>query len=83
MVGSRRLRDAKFRTEERRADLGDEFFRRVSLIAKPFAHVAGKPVFRAALVRELMNEGRVISFAAVHGCGSAERVLGWHLDMIG
>lgn len=50
MVGPRLLRDAKFRAEERRADLGDEFFRRVSVIAKPFAHVAGKPVSRAAPV---------------------------------
>ena len=47
MVRSRFLRDAKFRTEERRADLGDEFFRCVSMIAKLFAQSRASRCFFA------------------------------------
>ena len=64
MVVARLRRNAKIGTKESRADLGDEFFHRVTCIGKP---LAAKVTIQAALVaspvRHFMGKGGVVAFA--------------------
>lgn len=64
MVGTHVLRDLKLCAQERRTYFSDQLLGGISLIAEALAEFAVKSVFRAAPVRQLMDERRVIAFAA-------------------
>ena len=82
MVRSRVLRDAEFGAKERGADFGDQLFGCIRGISEALAEFTIQTMFRSSPVRQLVNEGGIIAFAARHALSAAEQSFIRHLDAV-
>ena len=80
MVHARVLRDAEFGAKERGADFGDQLFGCIRGISEALAEFTIQT--RSSPVRQLVNEGGIIAFAARHALSAAEQSFIRHLDAV-